>query len=186
MTLPANGRRLLGLEPVGEDLGDVEQSPDAVVHRLRPLRGGLGVDALTPQRGDIRVPELGIVLGDALHQQVRVESAATLELDLHEPLVMRPRLAESPPDDPQVLVELSAREVLPGGEHRPDRRRVLGGVELQHLDRLADVEPLAVLAEVGGLAAPGEVARLAARLPAEQHVRRPPRAPFLGGWSNSL
>src|SRR5579875_2805807 len=53
----------------------------------------------------------------------------------------------------QVPVGLGAGEMLAGSEHRPERRGPLQSVEAEHLDRLHDVEPLAVGTLVGRAAA---------------------------------
>src|SRR3954464_14630146 len=74
--------------------------------------------------------------------------------------------------------------MLPRCQNDPDRRRVLDRVKGQHLDRLDDVEPLAVAAEVRS-ATPTR-AKFPALSVEKPHFLGPPTAPRRGGVGNSL
>jgi hypothetical protein len=176
---------LFTLEAVREGFGEVANHAFAGVDHARPLADGERVDTGAPPL-DHAGPQLGeLRRGNTLDEQVQVERSATLELDLHEPLDPGPTLAERFPEVPQVVAALAPRQVLARGEDEPERRRVFGRVEEQHLDRLLHVDALAVPAEVRGAAA---TAHDLARGREEPNVLGPPLTdrPLRGVCTNSL
>lgn len=182
---PADRRGLLGLEPVGQHLRQVAHRAAGVLDHAGPLAGRQRVDAAAPAI-DEELPELGDELDrDALDQEVQVQGPAALELDLDEPLDGRPALPSGSQELRQVPPALGSAQVLAGRQDDPQRRRVLHGVEGQHLDGLDHVERLAVPAEVRGAApSPDELAALVVHDP---EVLGPPPAPRAGqGVVNSL
>src|SRR6185312_16149918 len=94
-----------------------------------PLADWLRVDTSTPPVRE-RIAQFLLVLDrDALDQQVQVQRAPPLELDLNEPLDSRP----APPRRLQQLVKVpptvGSRQMLTRRQHDPERRRVFKCVE---------------------------------------------------------
>jgi hypothetical protein len=129
-----------------EHLRDVSRHAMAVVDDIGPLSNPFR-DALAPAL-EKEIREVGAVTRrDTFHEKVEMQCAAPLELHMHEPFD-RPALPRCTPQLPQMITTLAPRQMLTRGQREPERRRASKSVECEHLDRLDDVERLAVAAQV--------------------------------------
>lgn len=186
VSTPADRRCLFPLESVREHLREVADDVLAgpVLDLACPLTDRFGIDAGAPDVDEEFPQRTGLRYGDALHQQVDMERAATLELDLYEPLDPRPASPCGFPELAQVIAALGPRQVLARSQNHPERRRVLQRVERQHLDRLDHVEHLAVAAQVCRVTAAGQ--QLARRVVQQSQIFRPALASLGPRVTNSL
>ena len=168
-----------------EALAEVLGQPAVLVDRPRPLAGRQRVDAAAPDLADQAVQLIPVLNRNPFDQQVEVQRPAFLELDLNEPLQIRPASTDDLAELLEVAVGLLAGEVLAGGQDRVELRPLaVERVEQQRLDGLSDVAGLAVAAQVRGLAATlDQLARLLRKKPQMLRPTRASRPPRVG---NSL